>query len=170
MQSRDAVYLTKEEVNKLAGSISNNRDRILFETLYETGCTLKELTLIQKKDFDFKHSTLTIPAKNTKNNKSRKNNLSDRIVKKIFLHLKKNRPKNFIFESRQSGRITERRVQQLIANYSIKSLSIRISPHDLRTTRIIHSFLDQTPIDNIEKSVGINNIQPYLYTYFKKQK
>lgn len=170
MQSRDAVYLTKEEISKLAGSIQNNRDRILFEILYETGCTISELTQIRKKDFDFKNSTLTIPAENTRNNKARKNNLSTQIVKRIFLYLKKNRTKDFIFESRQSGRITERRVQQVIANYSIKSLSKRISPHDLRTTRIIHSFLDQRSIDDIEKVVGINNIQPYLYTYFKKQK
>ena len=51
-RNRELRYLTKEEIIKIIGSIQNNRDKLIFQIFYETGCTLKELTFLKKKNFD----------------------------------------------------------------------------------------------------------------------
>ncbi|MBU0666340.1 MAG: site-specific integrase [Nanoarchaeota archaeon] len=169
MTGNEAEYLTKKEITELLNSKINVRDKIIIRLFYETGCTLKELVLIKIKDLDFKENKITIQAKNIKNNLVRKIIISKTLTKKLFLHTQNNSSEKRIFESRQEEQLTERRVQQIIASHSKQIIGKKISPRDLRVTHIIHAFLDQKPIEKIEKTVGIRNIQPYIYSYFKQK-
>jgi len=167
--SRDPVYLTETDIISLVDSIKNRRDKIIFELFYETGCTVNELVKISVEDINLKDNTLTIPAAHTKNKKKRIVQISNKLSKKIFLYKQKNELKKSLFVSRQSNRLTERRVQQIMSMYSKQTLSKQISPHDIRIAHIIHSFIDEKPIPEIEKEIGIQNIQPYIYGYFKQK-
>ncbi len=63
--------------------------------------------------------------------------------------------------------MTPRRVEQMLAALGKRVLKKAITPHQLRTTRIIHDFLNHVPVEEIEQKVGLKTIQPYLYRYFR---
>ena len=58
MKKRLITYLSKEEFNKLNNQINNHRDRLILNTLYETGCTVNELINIKISDLNFLEGTI----------------------------------------------------------------------------------------------------------------
>jgi len=65
--------------------------------------------------------------------------------------------------------MTVRRAEQILADLGRRVLGKPITPHQLRTTRIIHDFLRNEPLAEIERRTGLRSIQPYLYQFFNER-
>lgn len=167
MSGNTDYCLTKEEAERLLSSIEDLRDKLIISLFLETGVNLRELTCIRIEDLV--DGLLTIRRENTKNNTERQLRLSEPLKSLISSYIEQEQPKKYLLGSRESKQISERRVQQLLDHYSEKFLNKRINPRILRSTCIITSFINKTPIPEIEKKVGIS-IQPYIYHYFKNER
>jgi len=160
--------LTLDEIGLLERA-AGPRERLLLLTLYETGCTVSELVALTPQDISFPKRAVRAGGR----------------VVPVSVHLlgllrqaaspaqsaaapSRSAPP-FLFSSRESGAMTPRRVEQLLAGLGRRALTRPVTPHQLRLTRIVHDFLNRVPLGEIERKLGLKSIQPHLYAYFRLQ-
>ena len=90
-EKREIKYLTKEQWNKLRGSIDKSRDRMIIELLYETGCRVGEIAKIDIQDIDFSGGYIRIPWQNTKTKTGRTVFVQEEILNKLRSYLREKR-------------------------------------------------------------------------------
>ncbi len=149
---REIKYLTREEWQKLRGSIDNFRDKVLIELLYETGMRVGELSKIRIEDIDFESAFIRIAGQNTKTRIGRTVYVPEEILNNIKGYLK--------FVKKKSGslfHISVRRIEQLLEKYS-KKAGVKARPHTLRHSHIVHALLDKVPLSAVQKQVGHKNL------------
>lgn len=166
---RDSIkYLTKEEWQTLKENIDSFRDKVIITLLYSSGVRVAELSLMKIEHVDFANGFIIIPKENTKTKQSRTVRIGKEVLSdlKALLRLEK-RKKSYLFRSRQGGKLTIRRIQQILHKYG-KRADIQkvygydkknrplytVSPHTLRHTHIVHALLDKVPITAVQKQVG----------------
>lgn len=138
-------YLKRAEWNKLANSVFNLRDSILFLIFYETGCTVSEIVNIKTKDVTPTHIVID----------KRKSIISQSLFARIQTYISlENKDGDFLFSSRQSDKITEKRIIQIVRFYS-KRVGFEVTPHILRYTHMAHAYECSIPISTIIAQVGI---------------
>ena len=159
-------------ISNLKTEITNIRDRLLYIILCETGCALSEISNIKIKHISISKKKIIIPKENTKNNQKRKIKLSNYAISEFKLFSSKNQTKEYLFSSRQSNKLTSRRIEQIIRQIT-KRLRKQKTPRDIRN----EFLLKQTNISNdkkkIQKSTGLKNIkQPLILSesFIKKLK
>lgn len=130
--------LTLEELFRLE-QLGTDREQLLVRLLYETGVKLSEMDKIQL------HGDTILVAK-------RKMPASKRLATMLRKH--------------GVPRISSRRVEQLLSKLGRQALGRRVTPHELRHTRIIHDFLNRVSIPEIEERCGLKSIQPHLYQFY----
>ncbi len=149
---REIKYLTREEWQKLRGSIDNFRDKVLIELLYETGMRVGELSKLKIEDIDFESAFIHIAGQNTKTRVGRTVYVPEEILNNIKAYLK--------FIRKKSGslfHISVRRIEQLLEKYSQKA-GVKARPHTLRHSHIVHAFLDKVPLSAVQRQVGHKNL------------
>ena len=167
---KERVYLTKSQINKIRNNISKSQHLLIFEVLYETGCKLKELINLKLSDINFKDLTLTIKSDYTQYNKKRTFSIS----KKLSLQIKEfvlenNLSQNeFLFSTRQSPQISDKRVFQILKKYT-KLAGISASPRIIRNTSIAHSLQANKPKSEIKAKYGIQSLDYDRFGLFKKK-
>lgn len=141
-------YLNKEEWDTFRACIDNYRDKLMVFVLYSTGMRVGEFTKLKIEDIDFEERFLSIPAENTKTGIPRTVWISPETLSEITAYIK--------LTKKKSGRLfdlTPRRIQQLLKQYS-KISGVKVTPHTLRHTHIVHSLLKRVPITAVQKQVG----------------
>ena len=155
MKKRGIEYLSKEELDIFRAAIQNRRDLLLLNILYETGCTVNELVNIKIQDIDFEKNTISFPPESTKSGKSRTSFISGTLARRIKNH----KDSGYLFTSRQSSKITTKRVRQIIQSYSKSAGLGKINPQVLRYTHIAHALERSIPITAIQKQVGMEGLR-----------
>jgi len=166
-------YLTKKEFLEIKKPILNKRDFIILNILFESGCTLKELINLKVKNFDFENNSFLIEAETTKNKEARLPTISKKLSLEIKSFIQKNKLylANNLFYTRQSKRITEERVFQIIKYYSSKVGFKKINPQILRYSHIAHSRIMGKSIQEISNQTGIKNLDKFhLYGFLSIKK
>lgn len=128
------------------------RERLLLFFLYESGCTVSELVKVRRSHL--KGSMLLLQRRRIK------------LSSYLLQQLKRDGGTPFLFSSREARIISPRRVEQLLSALGKRILGKSITPHQLRTSRIIHDFLNRVPVKEIEQKIGIKTIEPYIYKYY----
>ncbi len=149
---REIKYLTREEWQKLRGSIDNFRDKVLIELLYETGMRVGELSKLKIEEIDFESSFIHVPWQNAKTKTGRVVYVPEETLNNIKAYLK--------FIKKKSGslfHISVRRIEQLLEKYS-KKAGVKARPHTLRHSHIVHALLDKVPLSAVQKQVGHKNL------------
>jgi integrase len=164
--------LTSIEEWALTTKCKNTQQQLMLLLLLKCGMTLHELAEIKVKHIDLKTSTLTIPAEHTKNKTSRRVRLSEElaILCQDYITKEQRTTSSSLFFTRQSRKMTERRIQQIIRTSGLQILNKEISPQTLRSTYITNALNNHTPLNDIEKALGMNSIQHYLYQYYARKK
>lgn len=148
-------YLAEEDIVNLVSTISSTRDRLILLILYETGCSITELTNIKLRDIKTNKKELIINH-SVRTGEKRTTKISNRLSKTIKEFLKKTNQKNnsnHLFTTRQSSTITPKRVQQILGQYTIKK--IKVTPQIIRYTHIAHAYKNGVSINEITKQVGL---------------
>lgn len=159
MKKKEIVYLNKKELARLYHQIDSSRDLLMLDLLYFSGCTVNELINIRIKDIDFSRNTIRFPPESTKGNKTRISQIPKKLIRQIKEYLGTEKPVMYLFTSRQSSKITTKRVRQLIQSYSEKANLGRINPQVIRYTHIAHALQKGLSLTAIQKQVGMERLR-----------
>jgi integrase len=156
----EAEYLSDEELARLNSCISDLRDRVIVKLLYELGCTQKEAVNVRVRDVDFQHFSINIQKCNTRNNLRRpcfiSIKLSDEIRDYLSGEKRLDAKLSYLIQTRQSGKMTPRRIRQLVKSYADKAgLGHKNHTQLLRYTHLIHAYKKRVPISAIQHQVGL---------------
>lgn len=157
--------LSLEEIGQLELA-APPREQLILRTLYETGCTVSELVSLRRKELYTSKDTIRVGGRTVRI--SHQLALALKALGRVENKTGEEGRRSFLFKSREQGRITVRRVEQLLATTGRRALGKRVMPHQLRASRIIHDFLNRVPLTEIERKVGLKTIQPHLYAYFRR--
>jgi integrase len=149
----DKKILREEEFQKIRAYATTLQEKLFLDIFYETGCTLKELTTIRVKDIEFTTASLTL--------RERRMPLSRQLQHELraYLSQEERLPDAFLFSTRQSATISEKRVYQIIRRLSDQagilghSRMIRngFVSRALARTRSIPQVAEETGIKHLEK-------------------
>ncbi|MFH1396750.1 MAG: tyrosine-type recombinase/integrase [archaeon] len=158
MKKKVIQSLSRGELVRLRSQIQNQRDKIILQILYETGCTVNELVNIKYNNINVKSKTIKYPSDITKTKKSRICFISSKLVNELK---KYTRGENFVylFVTRQSYNITTKRVRQLLQSYGLKARLGKINPQVIRYTHIAHALERGITLTTIQKQVGIERLR-----------
>jgi len=148
-------FLSFDEWGQLSGLEKNERDQLIVELLYETGCTVNELVNIKKSDIILNMNQLKFSPKHTRNKEPRIVYISSRLVKKIKKFCQQNPESDHLLSSRQSSTMTTKRIRQIVQGWCGKLGKKNAGPQILRYTHIVHAYLKNIPLNAIQKQVGL---------------
>ena len=135
--------LTEKQISELKAVIKNKQHLLMVELILETGCTLAELVGIKKTDIKGQIIQIT----------GRKTNISEKISK-ILLGIKT----EYVFSSRQSQKISDKRVFQIIKGYAKKVGLKEANPQILRNTHVMNALEVGVSKTEIENKTGVKNL------------
>lgn len=139
------------EVYALIEAASNERDKLIIETLFKTGLRVSELCAIKKEDI--KGHFLTV---NGKGGRFRTIILPPSLLNKLLKLFKPNQI--YLFASaknRGTKPLCRQTIQQIIKKYAKKAgVNPNISPHWLRHYHAVESLNHGIPLHVLQKSLG----------------
>lgn len=160
---KEVNYLSSEDIILILNLPLSLKEKTLFLIFLETGCTISEFTKIKVKHIKKEKNKLKI-------RKETVCKITKETTKKILELIKEDKLKSndFLFNSRESSKISERRVQQILSEIG-KKINIKLNQRTLRTTFVIRAFLNRISLKDIENILGINSAQNYLYKFFEEK-
>lgn len=138
-------YLKQDEVGRLLNTISNLRDKLLAQFLYESGCSVSEASELRASQIhrdgkvQFREHTATISLA-----------LTHALLEGASTH---------IFSSRQSSSITPKRIQQILKPYLKQVHKGKTTPHLLRYSHIIHAYQQGLQLGAIANQTGLSTVR-----------
>ncbi|MBN2880444.1 site-specific integrase [Candidatus Woesearchaeota archaeon] len=153
MTKENITYLEVEEIIDLVRNTKNTRDKILIQILYETGCTVSELTNIKVRDVKLRNKQIVF-SENSHAKEKREAHISLNLLNNIKEYLNtRDSTSSHLLSTRQSAKMTPKRIQQLISEYI--TTKGKITPQILRYTHIAHAYNKGVGISEITKQVGL---------------
>lgn len=155
IESPTLKYLTMDQVRHLITSVNDARDKIMIRILYETACTIKELTKIKVEDISGNRIRIKSAAA------VRFPKISGTLARDLSLFIKGNQlgRSSFILSTRQGKNISEKRISQLIREYT-SGLGI-INPHQFRYFHVAHAYLNGVFIEEISDQLGLTKLRVF---------
>ncbi len=146
------VVLSRQEVERLLGVITNIKHRAMLSVAYSAGLRVSELTGLKPADIDSQRMQIRVVQ--AKGNKDRYTLLSCSALEQLRLHYKLYRPSVWLFETRKGVAISNRTVQLVFQKALGKAgITKGVSVHALR-----HSFATHL----MEQGVSLAIIQQLL--------
>jgi len=147
-------FLSHSQIDRLKKAEIDERDRLLIDTLYETGCTVKELVNISKPDIDSSRCCVRIRGASARNREMRQSYVSRELVGRMQKQLAQN-SSEYLFSTRQSSAMTTKRARQIVQSLLLQSGIAGAGPQIFRYTHIVHAYEKNIPISAIQKQVGL---------------
>ena len=121
---------------------------------------MQELTNVKVSDIEFTKNSITIRAKNTKNNEQRNSRISPKLSLQLkeFVGKRKLSQNDFLFSTRQSPQMSDKRVFQLIRGYAAKVGITGVSPQIIRNSHIAHGLAEGKLPAEIEAQTGVKHL------------
>lgn len=141
-------------------NLKSNSDKLLADLMFSLGITVSEAVSIEVGHIDFRKKILNIPKENTKNGISRSISLPTFIIEPLkkqikFVSISNKGP--YLFFTRQSDKVTTRRVEQLFKEASTKKLSV--TPKTLREWSLKIASLSGIDFEEIKERTGIYSLR-----------
>ncbi len=154
-------HLTREQAESIASQIKEEQHSIIYQILLETGCLPSELVRLRRENIDFHNHSIIFKAENTRNKQERISKISKELSLQIKLFTEESgkSENDFLFSTRQSGQISDKRVFQLVRQYSEMAGFKNISPRTIRNTCAALKLRDGFSDDKIKEQLGIKHIE-----------
>lgn len=165
--------LSEGELERLFNALTNRKHKALLFTAYSAGLRVSELVNLRLTDIDSER--MTIQVVRAKGKKDRVVNLSPVLldILRSYLREVKPRPREFLFESEQTGTAYPvRTVQQIFSNAKRKAqIRKEVGIHSLRHSFATHLLEKGTDIRYIKDLLGHFNIKTTeRYLHVSKRK
>lgn len=147
--------VSKDIINKMI-KLSNDKNKLIIQTLYATGLRVSEFINIQKKDCK-KTIEDGIPYMSVsvigKGNKERKIKLKIELYQKILLTFNS---KTYLFETKNNRAFTRQAIYRIVNTAGLKALGTRqVHPHTLRHSFATHLLIkDNKSLKAVSKYLG----------------
>ena len=147
------VVLSKEEISRMIKVMVNPKHNCIISLLYGAGVRVSELTHIKMRDIDLDRMMLRVYQ--GKGKKDRLTILPKSLKEILTRQCRVKIPDDFIFTSRDGGRLTEATIQKIVANAAQKAgVNKTVSPHTLRHSFATHLLEAGTDIRYIQELLG----------------
>lgn len=163
------------EAEEYKKSIYTTRDLLIIELLYDTGCRANELVNIKLKDIDYEEKSIKVLGKGSKERivyygEYTKDTLKDYLIEREEILKSKN--SEYLLVSKESGRLTSRRVAQIIESI-IKLVSIKnnVTPHTLRHSFATHLLNHGADLRSVQELLGHSSLSTtQIYTHVSNER
>jgi site-specific recombinase XerD len=153
--------LNETELAKLFNALSNKKHKAMLFTAYSAGLRVSEIVNVTLADIDSKRMQIFIDR--AKGKKDRYVNLSPVLldILRNYISEYKSKPKEYLFESQQTGTgYPTRTVQQIFSNAKEKAgIKKEVGIHSLRHSFATHLLEKGTDIKYIKELLGHFNIK-----------
>lgn len=144
--------LSKEEVKRIIGSISNTKHRAIISMIYGAGLRRGELINLKIEDID--SNRMTVFVRGGKGNKDRYTLLSTKVLETLRIYFKQYRPKAYLFEGASGEKYSPASIRNILNRAAAQNgIKYKVTPHSLR-----HSFATHL----LEEGVDLRYIQTLL--------
>ncbi len=140
-------FISLDDWHLAMSSIKDLRERIIFYTIYYTGCSETEILSLRFSDVDHEKNLIRFSDRESS------------IPEKLSLDIKEfkgSSKSEYLLSSRQSDQMSPKRLQQIVTESSRKNFGSKISPQDIRYIHICHALLKNVPPVSIAKQVGVS--------------
>jgi integrase len=136
-------------LNSIVETLQDSREKLIFQILKETSCKVSELASIKTKDI----------SKNSIKIKNRTVPISQNLYKTI-----QNQKINeeFLFTTRQSSKISTKRIRQIVQSTSKEILGFSISPEQIRKLSIKQKLKTRS-LQKVKSQVGLKRLDKRKY-------
>jgi len=162
--SKLPVVLSKDELEKIIGSINNKKHRLLIALAYGAGLRVSEAVNLKIKDVSL--AELTIHLKGAKGDKDRLTIFPEKIKAELGELMALRDRNDFVFLSERGGRLTERSAQMIFEN-ALKKCHINKEAtfHSLRHSFATHLLENGVDVRYVQELLGHANIRTtQIYT------
>jgi len=159
------VVLSRDEISRVIGTVSNLKHRIMIALAYGAGLRVSEAVGLRVRDLDL--DELTIHLKQAKGNKDRITVLPESLVDDLKQSSAGKRDDDFVFSSERGGRLTER-TAQIVFSRALKASGIRKAAtfHSLRHSFATHLLENGVDVRYVQELLGHQSIRTtQLYTH-----
>ena len=152
------VVLSRQEVTRLFGAVSNIKHRTILMTLYATGLRLSEMLALQLGDLDSQRMLLRV--RQGKGGKDRYVPLPETLLEHLRRYWKQYRPFTWLFPGADlHAPLTASTVQRVCTKAARKAgLSKKVTPHTLRHSFATHHLEAGTNLKTIQVLLGHRNL------------
>ena len=156
-------------------TIYTNRDLLIIELLYDTGCRANELVNIKLKDINFSEKSIKVLGKGSKERIVYYGEYTEETLEKYLperLEILKNKVSDYLFVSKESGSLTTRRVAQIIDDI-IKLLAIKnnVTPHTFRHSFATHLLNHDADLRSVQELLGHSSLSTtQIYTHVSNER
>ena len=156
-------------------SIYTNRNLLIIEILYDTGCRVDELVNIKLCDINHKEKSIKVLGKGSKERvvfygEYANDFLNDYLIdRKLILDGKKS---NYLLVSKKSNQLTTRRVAQIIDEIiKVVAVKNKVTPHTLRHTFATHLLNHGTGLRSVQELLGHSSLSTtQVYTHVSNER
>lgn len=165
-------FTNKKDYKK---TIYTNRNLLLLEMLYDTGCRVSELVSIQLKDINKSEKSIRVFGKGSK---ERIVYFGEYTLDILNLYLKdreeflNGKISEYLFVSKESCSLTTRRVAQII-NEVMEEVEIKnkITPHTFRHTFATHLLNHNADLRSVQELLGHSSLSTtQVYTHVSNER
>lgn len=151
------VYLTMMETERVR-AVANGVDKLVFDTLYDTGVRVSELVGIRKRDIDFEKGTIKVFGKGAK---ERVVLVTSSTLQGLRVACEKLDDDARVFNC--SSRTIQRRVKRMAEDAGVAK---HITPHKIRHSFATHLIQNGGNVVGVQKLLGhtsLNTTQRYTH-------
>ncbi len=155
--------------------IYTNRNLLIMELLYDTGCRASELTNIKLKNIDFNDRSIRIMGKGSKERIVYYGEYTEQTIKlylKDRVELLKNQSSDYLLVSKTTLKLTTRRIAQIIDEI-IKQLAIKnnVTPHTFRHSFATHLLNHGADLRSVQELLGHSSLSTtQIYTHVSNER
>ncbi len=170
----DTLLHFKDEKNYKT-NLYTYRDLLIVELLYDTGCRANELVQIKLKDIDNTERKIRVLGKGSKERMVYYGEYAEEIMTKYFKtreEILNGKKSDYLFVSKESGKLTTRRVAQIIENIvTFIALKNKVTPHTLRHSFATHLLNHGADIRSVQEMLGHSSLSTtQIYTHVSNER
>lgn len=165
-----SVVLSREEIGRVLGSITNQKHRTMISLAYGAGLRVGEVVRLKVADLQFDEGSIHI--KQAKGKKDRLTLLPEKLMGDLRSFVASKSGGDYLFNSERGGRLAEKSIQ-LVFNRACKSVGVvkPVTFHSLRHSFATHVLENGVDIRYVQSLLGHNNIRTtQLYTQVASNK
>ncbi len=156
-------------------TIYTNRDLLLLEMLYDTGCRVSELASIQLKDMDRNERKIRILGKGGKERIVYYGEYTQDTLKEYLMDrelLLENKKSDYLFVAKNSSKITTRRIAQILDSImELVAIKNNVTPHTLRHTFATHLLNNGADLRSVQELLGHSSLSTtQIYTHVSNER
>lgn len=144
------------------------RDRAMLELMYAAGLRVSELVSVDLPDIDFRHRTVRVMGKGSKERITLFGNTAARAIQE-YIEGERVTPRQGapLFTNPKGGRLTTRSVQTVVKKWAIEAgLPAETSPHTLRHSFATHLLDNGADLKSVQQLLGHESLATtQIYTH-----